>query len=111
MEIAYQFEQAIQQIVRRLIERYQPKQIILYGSLVEGAPDQDSDIDMLIIKETDDAPLQRRLYVRQLVADPDRRIPFSPLVITPDELEYRLDMGDHFYQEILQQGKVLYARH
>jgi hypothetical protein len=37
-------------------------------------------------------------------------MPFSPLVVTPDELSRRLAAGDVFYQEIMRRGKVLYAR-
>jgi hypothetical protein len=48
--------------------------------------------------------------VHQLVADPERRVPFSPLVLTPQELAHRLTSGDPFYLEIMRRGKVLYAR-
>ena len=75
-----------------------------------GEPNDDSDIDLLVVKETTESPLERRLHVRRLVADPRRRIPFSPLVLTPDELSRRLAAGDVFYQEIMRRGKVLYAR-
>jgi len=50
--------------------------------------------------------------VRQFVqrAIINRGLPFSPLVITPQELAQRLEIGDPFYHEILARGKVLYAR-
>jgi predicted nucleotidyltransferase len=105
-----QVERILQKIVSRLIENYRPEQIILYGSMAYGSPDEDSDIDLLIIKETNDSPLQRRLQVRQIAADPQRKIPFSPLVLTRKELENRLKLGDPFYDEILRHGKVLYAQ-
>lgn len=105
-----EIEAALQAITSRLVKTYFPQQIILFGSLVWGDPDADSDIDLLIVKETSDTPLERRLQVRRLVAQPGRRIPFSPLVITPRELERRLLLGDPFYREILSRGKVLYVR-
>ena len=100
----------LQQLVRRLVEDYHPQQLVLFGSLAYGEPDEDSDIDLLVVKETTETPLERRVRVRQLVADPQRKIPFSPLVLTPDELAHRLAIGDSFYQDILRQGKVLYAQ-
>jgi predicted nucleotidyltransferase len=103
-------QRTIEQITQRLIESYQPQRIILFGSMAYGEPGDDSDIDLLVIKETAESPLERRLRVRRLVADPRRRIPFSPLVLTPDELARRLAAGDAFYQEIVRRGKVLYAR-
>ncbi len=103
-------QSSLQHIVRQLVESYQPQRIILFGSLAYGEPDEDSDIDLLVIKDTTESPLERRVRVRQLAADPDRRIPFSPLVLTPDELAQRLRMGDAFYQEIVRRGHTLYAR-
>ncbi len=110
MYTAEQTEQIIRDMVQRLVEGYGPQEIILFGSLAYGQPDEDSDIDLLIIKETSATPLERRTHVRQLVSDPRRRIPFSPLVLTPGELAERLALGDTFYEEIIRRGKVLYAR-
>ena len=109
MDSVEQTRHAIEHIIRRLVEDYKPEQIILFGSLAYGEPDEDSDIDLLVVKDTSETPLERRVRVRRMVADPHRRIPFSPLVLTPDELARRLDMGDAFYQEIVRRGKVLYA--
>ena len=103
-------QQTLQRILRRLVEGYQPRQVILFGSLAYGRSDEDSDIDLLIIKETSETPLERRVRVRQLVSEPGRRIPVSPLVLTPAELAHRLSLGDPFYQEIMARGKVLYGR-
>jgi len=49
-------------------------------------------------------------FERQIAYTPRRGLPFSPLVITPQELAQRLEMGDPFYQEIIARGEVLYAR-
>ncbi|MBC7227144.1 MAG: nucleotidyltransferase domain-containing protein [Thermoflexales bacterium] len=100
----------IGQIVRRIVEGYHPQKIVLFGSLAWGEPDEDSDIDLLIIKETEESPLERRVRVRRLVSDIRRWIPFSPLVLTPEELAHRLSIGDPFYQEIIRRGLVLYER-
>ena len=32
------------------------------------------------------------------------------LVRTPDEIRHRLEIGDYFIREVLEQGKVLYER-
>jgi len=104
-----ELQDTLQQIVQRLVEAYRPQRIILFGSLAYGEPDGDSDIDLLIIKETDEPPLERRVHVRRLVSDPERRVPFSPLVLTPEELAQRLALDDPFYREIVRRGKVLYA--
>ena len=39
-------------IKTRIVEKYQPESIILYGSYAQGSQNSDSDIDLLIIKKT-----------------------------------------------------------
>lgn len=100
----------ISDIVERLKRDYQPEKIILFGSYAYGEPTEDSDIDLLIVKETNQRPIDRRVEVRKLVYDPKRTIAFSPLVYTPEEIEQRLSLGDDFINEILQKGEILYER-
>ena len=100
----------LKDIVQRLNRSYQPDKIILYGSYAYGTPDSDSDIDLLIIKDTDKRSVDRFVEVKQIIYQPGRSVPVSPLVYTPKELEERLKMGDDFVAEILTRGRVLYAR-
>ena len=102
-------QQTIEQIVARIVEHYLPERIILFGSYAYGTPDAGSDLDLLIVKETDERPIDRRVTVRRIAYVPRRGLPFSPLVITPQELDRRLEMGDPFYHEIIARGEVLYA--
>lgn len=113
LRMAYdtQIQENLQDIVRHLVDAYHPLQIVLYGSFAWGTPHADSDIDLLIVKDTEESPLQRRVHVRRLVAQARRQAPFSPLVLTPAELEQRLALNDPFYKEILEHGILLYARH
>jgi len=97
-------------IVERLKNDYTPDKIILYGSFAYGEPDKDSDIDFLIIKDTHQRPIDRRVVVRRIISDLRRGVPFSSIVITPQELKQRLEIGDQFFEEIISKGEVLYAR-
>jgi predicted nucleotidyltransferase len=100
----------IQRIAQVLAREYQPERIILFGSYAYGQPDRASDIDLLIVKQTDLPFHKRWAEVCRIVSDLRRGIPFSPFVITPKELEQRLALRDPFFQEILEKGKTLYAR-
>lgn len=102
-------KEVISRITEKIKEGYNPEKIILYGSFAYGKPDKDSDIDLFIVKETDERPIDRRIRVRRIV-DIRQPIAFSPFVITPREIEYSLDRGDQFVKEIINKGKVLYAR-
>ncbi|MEW5768083.1 MAG: nucleotidyltransferase domain-containing protein [bacterium] len=101
-------QQLISGMVEKIAASYKPLKIILFGSYSYGKPDQDSDIDLFIIKETDERPIDRRVSVRQIVSDRTRRIPFEPIVITQKELADRIRRGDQFIDEILTKGEVLY---
>jgi len=102
-------EQTLNEIVRRLVADYQPEKIILFGSYAYGEPDADSDLDVLIVKETPDRLIDRIFMVHRLVTDAYRNIGFEPLVLTPEEIEQRIRIGDQFVAEILEKGEVLYA--
>jgi len=104
-----QAEKIIIEIVEKIKRNYRPERIILFGSYAYGTPDRDSDIDMLIIKKTDERPIDRRVAVARIVSDPKRFIPFEPLVLTPAELDQRIKIGDQFVREILDKGETLYA--
>jgi len=84
-------------------------QSLLFGSYAHGEPDEDSDIDLLIIKETPERFLDRLDRVRQSAVGTHPRIPFEPIVLTPGELEEGLRAGNQFIAEIMQRGEVLYA--
>lgn len=95
-------------ISKKIEKGYRPEKIILYGSFAYGKPGRDSDIDFLIVKQTKERPIDRRVRVRRIV-DVRETISFSPIVMTPREIENRLNYGDQALKEILDKGDVLYA--
>jgi predicted nucleotidyltransferase len=103
-----QARQDLERLLNKLISDYAPRQVFLFGSHVYGEPDQHSDLDLLIVKETAKTPFQRRVEVGRIVQDKSRRTPIQPLVITPEELEKRIQSGDPFLTEIVERGEVLY---
>jgi len=97
------------EIVDRIIKVYKPKKVILFGSYAYGEPAEDSDIDLLIIKNTDKRPIDRWVEVKRLLRDNSRTLPVSPLVYTEKEIEERIAIKDFFVEEILGKGVVLYG--
>ena len=43
----------ISEIVNKIASGYQPDKIILFGSYASGTPNEDSDLDLFVIKDTD----------------------------------------------------------
>ena len=99
----------IKDIIEKLHNGYAPQKVILFGSYAYGKPRPDSDIDLLIIKETDERFIDRWVTVRHLLSDPKRTVPLETLVLTPGEIAARLAIGDQFLAEIMNKGEVLYA--
>jgi predicted nucleotidyltransferase len=102
-------EHAIQGIIEKLRAGYAPQKVILFGSYASGNARPDSDLDLLIIKDTAERFIDRGVTVRRVLADPQRILPLEILVLTPQEVTERLAVGDQFMTEILEKGRVLYA--
>ncbi len=99
----------IDALKQKLLAEYDPIKVILFGSYAHGHPDRDSDIDLLIIKETDQRLIDRWVEVQGLLTGLHRHLPVETLVLTPAELDERLRIGDQFIMDIMERGKVLYA--
>lgn len=107
-------DDAIRRIILRVVDKlrteYAPEKIILYGSYAYGKPTEESDIDLLVIKDTSKRRVDRFVEVKRLIYEPECRVSISPLVYTPREIEERLSLGDDFVEDVLTKGEVLYAR-
>lgn len=102
-------DKTIKGMLSLLIAQYEPIKVILFGSHAKGYPDKDSDIDLLIIKETEERFLDRWCTVGSILAGSHPSIPVDTLVLTPEEINLRLSVGDQFIIDILKNGKLLYA--
>ncbi|MCL5771416.1 MAG: nucleotidyltransferase domain-containing protein [Actinobacteria bacterium] len=101
----------IEKITFVLVKKYEPDKIILLGSYANESFKKDSDIDLLVIKDTEKKNrIDRFVEVKKIIYNPKLKIPVSPIVLTKDELQKRLDIGDGFIKEIVGKGKVLYEK-
>ena len=90
---------------RRVVELFHPQKVILFGSYAYGTPTGHSDVDVLIVMDTDlDLWEQAGLIARAV----KYRGPMDLIVRTPELLAQRLELGDFFLREIVDRGIVLY---
>jgi predicted nucleotidyltransferase len=100
MTASKEAQEIIQGILDKLLAGYAPQKVILYGSYAYGDPRPDSDIDLLIIKDTPERFIDRWVTVRRILSDPQRKAPLETLVLTPQEVSQRLAIGDQFTHHV-----------
>jgi predicted nucleotidyltransferase len=96
----------IEEVSKQIAQTFQPERIILFGSYAAGQPDEDSDVDLLVIMPFEGHSLRKALEIRQYIRPP---FPLDLIVRTPTEVAQRLQWNDFFLREVTEKGKVLYA--
>ncbi|MDI6591713.1 MAG: nucleotidyltransferase domain-containing protein [Patescibacteria group bacterium] len=107
-QLKEKYKKEIEKIIKKIKKEYRPLKIFLFGSFVWGKFNPDSDLDLFIIKNTTKKKLDRIYEVYKLLWD--KRIPLDILVYTPKEVKKRLEMGDFFIEDIIENGKLVYER-
>ncbi|MDH5721693.1 MAG: nucleotidyltransferase domain-containing protein [Spirochaetia bacterium] len=98
----------INQIVKIIIEKYMPDKIILFGSYAKGAPQKDSDLDLLVIKDVDLPRHKRAVEIRKYLRGIST--PLDILVYTNSEIKKWKDLKTSFISNALEEGKPLYVK-
>lgn len=93
-----------------------PYKIILFGSYANGNPDENSDIDLMVIldnnhvSKTYEERLNKKLFIRSLVRKINRKIPLDILVYSKEELNLIKKHGNYFIDEIERTGRIIYEK-
>lgn len=104
-----EMDKKIQEVADKIVRDFQPEKIILFGSWAWGTPNEDSDVDLFIVKESVENRLDRQRKLRRLLFDGDFP-PLDLLVYNPSEVEKRMAIEDIFLNKIFNEGKVIYAK-
>jgi len=95
----------LHEVLRILLEQYGPiEKIILFGSYARGDTDEYSDLDLILIKKT-----QQR-FIERLVSVPLLPVHADVFVYTPEEFERMKENENPFITSALESAKVLYER-
>ena len=98
----------IDDVVRRIVERFRPKRIVLFGSHARGDAGPESDIDLFIEMESDQRPIDRAVDVLRLFGL--RRWGLDVFVYTPAEVAAHRGRIGSLLAYVDAEGKVLYER-
>jgi len=101
----------IQNIVANL-KRFEPEKVILFGSQSNGLANNDSDIDLLIVKNIPENNIRAlRLEIKLALWNNLNSLQkhFDIIVDSEERIQQRIQMGDLFYKEIYTNGTPLYV--
>ena len=95
----------IKNLCRQIVEGFSPQKIILFGSHAYGEPNEDSDIDLLVIMPFEGRDSQKAI---EIICNVKTKLPLDLLVRTSEQVKQRIEMEDFFMRDIIFKGKVLY---
>jgi len=104
-----QIDSQIKKIVTVIKKHYDPDKIILFGSYAYGSPTQNSDLDLLIIKDTNLPRYKRAREIRKWLWGMCY-LPKDILVYTKQEIEDWKNVEQAFITQIVKNGKILYEK-
>jgi predicted nucleotidyltransferase len=95
-------------MVKRIVKKFHPEQVILFGSQARGDAGPDSDVDLLVVMPVEGSVCEKRLEIS--LALPDLPVPVDVIVTTPENFAWRKEVVGTIEWPATREGKVLYAR-
>lgn len=93
-----------------IVRTFHPDKVVLFGSYAYGKPRPDSDVDLLVVMPFKGSPFHQAAVILSSVVHTVGVLPLDLLVRTAEQVQERLNMGDHFMRAIIEHGQVLYRR-
>ena len=103
-----EIENILEEIKHRVVPRFHPQRIILFGSYAGGSPGPDSDLDFLVVMEVKGSTRQKANEIDLLMAD--RLIPMDFIVLTPEQYEQQKNIIGTIVRQADREGKVIESR-
>jgi len=109
----------IELFLKKVIENLKtvdPEKVFLIGSYADGSFSEESDIDLVVILDTNKIPdsydekLELRVSVRDSIYDLSREFPIDLIIYTRGEFDKLSCLKTSFYNEIIRTGKVVYEK-
>jgi uncharacterized protein len=95
-------------MVLRIVERFDPDRIILFGSAARGEAGPDSDVDLLVVMPVQGSRREKAIEIG--VAVNDIPIPKDIFVTTPEDFERRKQIVGTIERPAEREGRLVYAR-
>ena len=95
-------------MVARIVDRFDPERIILFGSHARGDARPDSDVDLLVVMPVEGSRREKAIEIG--VALDDIHVPKDIIVVTPQSFERRKDIVGTVEWPAAHEGKLLHVR-
>ena len=96
----------LSEVVDRIVRKFHPEKIILFGSWARGTAREDSDLDLLVVLSN--VEHKRKAAIEVLRALNGLPISKDVIVTTPQEIEERGKTVGYILRPALEEGKVIY---
>ena len=100
-------EAELQRFLPIVIDQMHPERIILFGSLAHGHVHEWSDLDLVVVAETELTFFERLRLISELLAP---RVGTDVFVYTPNEWERLRETRLFVQEEMIQKGRIVYER-
>ncbi len=101
-------ENYLKTIIEKITNNFNPQKIILFGSYAYGHPTRDSDIDLMVVMDTEMKPYERALPIRKALKY--LGVTKDVIVRTPQEFERFKDIVGTIIYTAAHKGRVIYER-
>jgi predicted nucleotidyltransferase len=98
----------ISDIVNKIVLNYRPDKILLFGSYATGTANENSDLDFIIIKDTNTPKHKRGREVRRHLLG--ALVPMDLKIYTQDEFNIESNVDYSFLNSAIKGAKVVYER-
>lgn len=98
----------ISNLVNRIALNVNPDKIYLFGSYAIGMANEDSDIDLLVVKETPEPRYKRSIEIQRLLIG--TKLPVDVVVYTNDEFENEKLNKHSFINSAIKGAQLMYER-
>jgi len=101
-------DRIIDEMVARIVERFDPDRIILFGSAARSGATPDSDVDLLVVMPVQGSKREKAVEIGVVVNDIP--LPKDIFVTTPEEFERRKEIVGTIERPAGREGRLVYAR-
>ena len=95
----------LRNVTWQIVQQFHPQKVILFGSYAYGQVTEDSDVDLLVVMDTDESPLHAAAKIAAAIEHP---FPLDIVVRTPVEFASAVRRRGVFATEVATKGITLY---